>query len=154
MVTGQNGPTPETLATIGDYLPYGPYQTLTLGNGVATTVAYDTRYQFDGQTVTKGTQNYLNRDYAHDANGNITSIANLLDPSWGMTYGYDTLGRLESAARTGPPEGGSPLSFFRFAVRCVLKKSSGQQTCSSVAGDPVYRGFHEDIYNPQEEYPA
>jgi len=78
------------LATSIQYKPFGGMSAITYGNGLASSIGYDTQYRLSSLA----TSTFQNLTYGYDYNGNITSIA----PS--KTYGYDTLDRLGTA--TGP----------------------------------------------------
>ncbi|WP_044305425.1 RHS repeat domain-containing protein, partial [Pseudomonas aeruginosa] len=69
------------------YLPFGPLQRLTWGNGIALSREYDQDYQLLRQKVGP-----WQSDYQHDANGNIQQHRHSL---WGtLDYQYDPLDRL------------------------------------------------------------
>src|SRR3972149_1490958 len=107
-VSGSHVGPPTTYATLSSYLPYGPYQSISLGNGLSTALTYDNRYQFDGQTIGSSPQ-LLSYDYSHDANGNVTAISDLINSVKNKTYNYDALDRLTSA--TGPWPSSGSLSY-------------------------------------------
>ncbi len=99
-VTGTLNGVTTTLATMSDYLPYGPARTIAMTNGLTTSTSYDPQYRFSGQSITGTGSPLLNHSYGYDANGNILAISDALDPTHNKTYGYDLLNRLTSA--TGP----------------------------------------------------
>ncbi|HBO5236315.1 TPA: RHS repeat protein, partial [Pseudomonas aeruginosa] len=78
---------PSTLVGLIAYLPFGPLQRLTWGNGIALSREYDQDYQLLRQKVGP-----WQSDYQHDANGNIQQHRHSL---WGtLDYQYDPLDRL------------------------------------------------------------
>ncbi|MEW3676532.1 RHS repeat-associated core domain-containing protein, partial [Pseudomonas aeruginosa] len=78
---------PSTLVGQIAYLPFGPLQRLTWGNGIALSREYDQDYQLLRQKVGP-----WQSDYRHDANGNIQQHRHSL---WGtLDYQYDPLDRL------------------------------------------------------------
>jgi RHS repeat-associated protein len=94
--TTPSGGTLQTLASAIQYKPFGGMSALTYGNGIGRTVGYDLQYRIS--SIQSGS--VQNLTYGPDANGNILTWNNLLDPSKNKTLGYDALDRLESA--TGP----------------------------------------------------
>jgi RHS repeat-associated protein len=81
------GNTPTALASNIGYLPFGPLNSLTWGNGISLNRQYDQDYRLRQQQI--GT---WQSDYEHDANGNIIELAHSL---WGsLQYDYDALDRL------------------------------------------------------------
>ena len=68
---------------------------LTYGNGLAGSISYDNQYRV--ASITAGT--VMNLTYADDANGNITSITNNLDPTKNKAFTYDTFDRLSNGDR-------------------------------------------------------
>jgi len=76
-VSGTRSSVTTDYATIGNYLPFGPYRLIELDNSIATTITYDNRYQFDTQIV--GSAPFLSHDYTHDPNGNIIGIEDVLN---------------------------------------------------------------------------
>ena len=92
---------PETLAlerpadtdlpvvTGATYEPSGPLASLSLGNGLTETRAHDSRYYPDAITVDDGAATtLLDWDYTTDAEGNPTSIADLLNAANNRSYAY------------------------------------------------------------------
>ncbi len=81
------------LATNIQYKPFGGMSLLTYGNGLAGTIGYDNQYRVTG--ITAGT--VMNLSFSqYDANGNITAINNVLDPTKNKSFAYDALDRLTS----------------------------------------------------------
>ncbi|WP_210404744.1 hypothetical protein [Hahella sp. CCB-MM4] len=74
------------------YLPFGPLQSLTYGNGEIRTVTYDQDYQ-----LTHIQSTVLDRQYGYDTAGNIDAVTDLLDSSKNQTFQYDALARLTQA---------------------------------------------------------
>ncbi len=86
------GNTPTALASNISYLPFGPLNSLTWGNGISLNRQYDQDYRLRQQQI--GT---WQSDYEHDANGNIVELAHSL---WGsLQYDYDALDRLTQEQR-------------------------------------------------------
>ncbi|MEK6699301.1 MAG: RHS repeat-associated core domain-containing protein, partial [Nitrospirota bacterium] len=85
------------LATNIQYRPFGGMSSLTYGNGLAGSISYDNQYRV--ASITAGT--VMNLTYADDANGNITSITNNLDPTKNKAFTYDTFDRLSTATASG-----------------------------------------------------
>ncbi len=70
------------------YLPSGPLDSLTLGNGFSETRAFDSRYFPDSIVLDDGVSDVLSWDYTTDAVGNPTSILDTLDAANHRAYGY------------------------------------------------------------------
>jgi RHS repeat-associated protein len=88
-----NGGARSNLASQISYQPFGPLKQLTWANGIQLKRTYDLDYQLTRQDVGPWRSNYK-----HDANGNITELANNL---WGtLTYSYDALDRLTAEQGT------------------------------------------------------
>jgi RHS repeat-associated protein len=75
------------LVTDSTYEPFGPLASLTLGNSATEEHHFDDRYLPTRISVTRN-QPLLDWDYTTDDVGNITSIADLLDPTRNRTYEY------------------------------------------------------------------
>jgi YD repeat-containing protein len=78
------GSPPAPLVTASSYEPSGPLATLALGNGLTETRTFDARY-FPSTITVPGR---LAWTYATDPVGNITAVADALNPSAPRTYGY------------------------------------------------------------------
>ncbi len=76
------------------YLPFGPRTGLNYGNGIFVNSAFDQDYRPTG--IVAG--DLQNLSYTLDPAGNITGIADNLDPSKNQTFGYDDLYQLTSAS--------------------------------------------------------
>jgi RHS repeat-associated protein len=81
----------QTLVSGVTYLPFGPIQSLTYGNGAVTTLQYDSDYRMTRSTTTSNPV----RDivYAYNSAGNITSLTDQAN-TYTKTFGYDALDRL------------------------------------------------------------
>ncbi len=77
----------QPLVTTAGYLPSGPLSSLTLGNGLTETRAYDSRH-FPSAITLSGAGNLLRWTYTTDAVGNILSITDNLNTANNRTYGY------------------------------------------------------------------
>jgi RHS repeat-associated protein len=75
------------------YLPFGPAESFTYGNGLTHSQTYDLNYRLTSIQV----GGILHRDYVYDAVSNITGITNNLSSTESQTYSYDALNRLTSA---------------------------------------------------------
>jgi len=86
------------LATNINYKPFGGISSLTYGNGLAGSIGYDNQYRVTGMTAGSA----LNLSYpTYDANGNIMTINNALDPTKNKAFTYDSLDRLSTATSSG-----------------------------------------------------
>jgi hypothetical protein len=80
------------------YKPFGGMSLIPYGNGLTGSITYDNQYRITGITVGA----VLNLSYnQYDANGNIKSIQNTLDPTKNKSYDYDALDRLSTATASG-----------------------------------------------------
>lgn len=77
-----NGESRSILANV-EYLPFGPVQAWTMGNGIALNRQHDLSYRLVQQTASDG----LETNYQYDANNNITTID-------GHDFEYDAIDRL------------------------------------------------------------
>jgi RHS repeat-associated protein len=78
---------PLQLVNDATYEPFGPLSTLVLGNGLTETRSFDDRNAPSGIQV-NGTGTILNWSYTTDPVGNITGIADVLNPANNRTYAY------------------------------------------------------------------
>jgi RHS repeat-associated protein len=78
---------PATLVSTALYKPFGPLASLTLGNGLTETRAFDARYA-PTEICVDGTGTLLRWSYATDPVGNVTGIIDLLNAANNRTYGY------------------------------------------------------------------
>ncbi len=117
-VTGVTAPvagTPVSLAGSIGYLPFGPATSITYGNALAFTAAYDQNYWPTSRAV----GGIFSNAYTTDDNGNITGIGS-------TDYGYDALNRLEEE------DNGTPAAYTYDAVSNRLTKASGTTTTTTV----------------------
>jgi RHS repeat-associated protein len=84
---------PVTLASNIGYLPFGPMQTLTLGNGVQLTNSYDLDYRVTEKKA-NAAATLQDLSLSYDPANNISSITDAVTPSLAQTFQYDPLGRV------------------------------------------------------------
>jgi RHS repeat-associated protein len=89
-----------TLVTSASYLPFGPAARIVYGNGTEQAMQYDARYQMLENKLTTASGTIAEYDYASDGSGNVTGIADAVDPGYSRTFAYDDLNRL-TVANTG-----------------------------------------------------
>ncbi|ODN41414.1 RHS repeat-associated core domain-containing protein [Piscirickettsia litoralis] len=80
------------IATNIKYLPFGPMNSMKLGNGATLSREYNLNYQLTHQAV----NNSSDDSYIYDASGSITEFKNNLTPTENKTYSYDATDRLTS----------------------------------------------------------
>ena len=117
-VTGVTAPvagSPVSLAGSIGYLPFGPATSMTYGNALAFTAAYDQNYWPTSRAV----GGIFSNSYTTDDNGNITGIG-------GTDYGYDPLNRLDEE------DSGSATAYTYDAVSNRLTKTSGSTVTTTV----------------------
>ncbi|MEH6610341.1 MAG: RHS repeat-associated core domain-containing protein [Halioglobus sp.] len=83
----------QLLADNADYLPFGPMNALTYGNGVTYAASYDLDYRVSSMAHSA----LRNAQYAYDDVDNITGIANNTNPAANQIFTYDALNRLNDA---------------------------------------------------------
>jgi RHS repeat-associated protein len=109
------------VVTQAAHLPNGPVDLLDLPGAVPSwDPEYGVRYQME--TLSAG--GVLDRTYGFDFSGNIESIADNLTPSKSMSFGYDSLSRLEEA--DGPWGTGGGYTYDPVGNR--LTKNIGAET--------------------------
>jgi RHS repeat-associated protein len=79
------------------YLPFGPETSVSFGNGTTQTHGYDSRYRILRNTLSGPSGAIADYTYTEDAVGNITSIHDMLDPTYNRDFAYDDLNRLTIA---------------------------------------------------------
>ena len=84
----------QTLVSDITYLPFGPANTYSYGNGLSHTQSYDQDYRLTGIEI----GGILSRSYGYDPVSNITGIVNNLNSSKNQVYTYDALNRLITAS--------------------------------------------------------
>ncbi|XPS88777.1 hypothetical protein Dvar_67960 [Desulfosarcina variabilis str. Montpellier] len=92
-VSAVHNGTTTVLASGIDYLPFGPMQTMTLGNGIGVNRSFDLLYRMTGN-ISTGVQN---SDYGHDRLGNVTAVTDNLNSTRDLSFDYDDLYRLTGA---------------------------------------------------------
>ena len=78
------------------YQPFGPINSMTFGNGVAETRAFDLDYRLTG-LADAGAGPLQNLTYSYDANDNVSAIVDGVAPANNQSFGYDVLNRLTAA---------------------------------------------------------
>ena len=82
-----------TLADVS-YDPAGNLTSLNYGNELTLSRSYETASRIKTITIPR----MIESSYSYDAIGNITSVADGIDPLAAKTYSYDQLNRLDSAS--------------------------------------------------------
>jgi RHS repeat-associated protein len=86
------------LATSITYKPFGGLSSITYGNGLTGNISYDSQYRIT--SIIAGS--VLSLNYAlYDANGNVKTIQDVLDPTRDRSFTYDSLDRLDTATSSG-----------------------------------------------------
>jgi RHS repeat-associated protein len=83
----------QTLINNVTYLPFGPAQSFSYGNGLTHSHTYDQDYRLTSIQV----GGLLNRTYGYDPVNNITSIVNSLNNTNNQSFSYDALNRVITA---------------------------------------------------------
>lgn len=93
-VVAQINGSSRTLAENIAYLPFGPMTGADFGNGIPLAREFDQRYRLSAMDAA----GVLDIDYTYDHAGNITAIADGLEPARSQSFAYDDLYRLVQAA--------------------------------------------------------
>ncbi|HEY0105573.1 MAG TPA: RHS repeat-associated core domain-containing protein [Rhizomicrobium sp.] len=93
-----SGSSAATVVSAATYKPFGPLASLSFGNGLGLTLAYDQDYQLTDIDTLSGATVVQDLTYGHDASGNITAITDHLTSGRTQAFGYDNLNRLASAS--------------------------------------------------------
>ena len=88
--------TAEAVVQSVSYLPFGPAESFTYGNGISQTMGYDQDYRVS-TIVSQGSNGILDRFYQYDFNNNIIDILDYEDNTKDQDFTYDILDRLTSA---------------------------------------------------------
>ena len=83
------------------YFPDGEVKDFVYGNGAVYAAEKNTRQLVSNFSYGQGAMPLISEDYAYDANGNITSVADLANGPRNKSFGYDALNRLTSATAAG-----------------------------------------------------
>ena len=159
---------PFPVASNINYLPFGPLNSLTWGNGLSLSRSYDQDYRLTGQQVAT-----WSNSYGYDANSNITTLNSSLLGE--LNYSYDALDRLTAEQRAdlqqsysydavgnrtgkaitpivnGQAQAGSTHSYQYASTSNRLTQSDGQAVSSDAAGnltqDRAERELNYDAQN-------
>jgi len=124
--------TTTTLATL-NHQPFGPINTVTYGNGIAETWAYDNSYRPTNITDAL-TGNFQNLTYAYDSANNVKSITDAVNVANGQTFGYDVINRLTSAASGAGGYGSYSWTYDKVGNRLTQVQSATTATYGYTAG--------------------
>lgn len=83
------------------YFPDGEVKDFVYGNGAVYAAEKNARQLVSNFSYGQGATPVVSEDYAYDANGNITSVADLANGPRNKSFGYDALNRLTSATAGG-----------------------------------------------------
>jgi len=83
------------------YFPDGEVKDFVYGNGAVYAAEKNTRQLVSNFSYGQGATPVVSEDYAYDANGNITTVADLASGPRNKSFGYDALNRLTSATAAG-----------------------------------------------------
>jgi len=136
------GATQVTLVSSVSYLPFGPLNVLTFGNGRVLTRAFDQNYGID-RVSDSAASNPLSEDFTLNLVGSVTGLTEQTGPSASATrtFSYDGLDRL-----TGQKNGTVTVEAFAYeatgdrtsktvgASTTAYSYSAGSHRISSIAG--------------------
>jgi YD repeat-containing protein len=95
---GKTDATSSTVVSGMGYLPFGPDNALTFGNGIAEARNFDADYRMTGIADTGTAAAVIQKlTYGFDAANNVHSITDGVSAANSQTLGYDVLNRLTSA---------------------------------------------------------
>jgi len=83
----------DVLASDMSYLPFGPMENITYGNGTVINNTFDTDYR-----LTDTSDNLQVSNYQYDITDNISTITDSAITEHNQTFGYDNINRLMSAS--------------------------------------------------------
>lgn len=118
---------PVTLASNITYLPFGPMQSATLGNGVQIANNYDLDYRLSGTQAT-GATTVQTLTLAYDGADNITSITDGVSANLSQTFEYDLVGRVKKAVG---PYGTDNYTYDALGNRLTRSLTNGATTTST-----------------------
>lgn len=87
-----------TLSDNISYFPFGGVKSFTYGNGLVFTRGFDLDGRLTTQTVTDGATAVQDLDFGYDADDNLTSIIDAVQPSRNESMSYDSVNRLLTAS--------------------------------------------------------
>ncbi|HRH77796.1 MAG TPA: hypothetical protein PK129_10650, partial [Cellvibrionaceae bacterium] len=87
---------PVTLFSQAEYLPFGPLNRFSFGNGIQAIYEYDTDYRL-GSIKTQGPFAILDQVFGYDLADNLNTWKNNLNTPQNQTFEYDPLNRLKTA---------------------------------------------------------
>jgi RHS repeat-associated protein len=94
--TPSGSKTSTTLASLV-HLPFGPINSVTYGNKIAETWAFDADYRATGITDALSSKNLQNLAYVYDDANNVDTITDAVNAANTQTLEYDAINRLTSA---------------------------------------------------------
>ena len=92
----RNGVAQPVVSGVG-YQPFGPVSAFTYGNTVAETRTFDLDYRL-GTLIDMGGKKIQSLKYAYDADDNVTTLTDNVNPGNTQNFGYDVLNRLVGAS--------------------------------------------------------
>jgi RHS repeat-associated protein len=122
-----------TLVTIG-HLPFGPMNSVTYGNGIAETWAYDQDYRATGIADALSGKNIQELTYAYNDVNNVDTITDAVNAANSQTLGYDVIDRLTSAVSGTGGYGSYIWTYDRVGNRLTQKSGSTTTTYGYTSG--------------------
>jgi RHS repeat-associated protein len=121
ITTTPAGGTAQTIASSVGYLPFGPLQGLTYGNGLQLTRSYDPNEWLSGIQVA----GRLDLTFGRNETGQLTSVTDNAATGRGATFGYSDSGRLTTASG---PWGGDVYAYDAAGNRTDKARTVGGTT--------------------------
>ncbi|MDJ0947097.1 MAG: DUF6531 domain-containing protein, partial [Kiloniellales bacterium] len=121
---------PVTIAGDITYLPFGPMESFTFGNGLTVAYAYDQDYRLKDIDTGDGVTAVQDLTIGYDGRDNITAITDNLDATRDQGFGYDALSRLTSAS--------GPYGDIAYTYDAVGNRETRDVTVDSVTTNEVY----------------
>jgi RHS repeat-associated protein len=116
------------------HLPFGPINSVTYGNKIAETWAFDADYRATGITDALSSKNLQNLAYVYDDANNVDNITDAVNAANTQTLEYDAINRLTSAVSGTGGYGSYSWTYDTVGNRLTQKSGSATTTYDYTTG--------------------